>query len=139
MQNCALWKRFIMSAKTQADAKKWVQASVAIVCLIFAYVLISFFNQMGEWFELESHIKHFSLVAQGISVVLALAVFIVIIRHPVSSTFLAEVYEEAIKVVWPDKNETVKHTVGVMIAVTIVGFILGFFDFAAGYFLSLLN
>jgi preprotein translocase SecE subunit len=52
---------------------------------------------------------------------------------------LEEVFQEAVKVVWPDKNETVKHTVGIMIGVTIVGTLLAVFDLAATWLLSLVN
>jgi preprotein translocase SecE subunit len=59
--------------------------------------------------------------------------------NPKSSEFLSLVYQELVKVVWPDKNQTWKHTVVIMIAVTIMGFIFGFFDFGANFLLGLVN
>jgi preprotein translocase subunit SecE len=65
--------------------------------------------------------------------------FIYIVKNEKTSSFLEEVFQEAVKVVWPDKNETVKHTVGIMIGVTIVGTLLAVFDLAATWLLSLVN
>ena len=128
-----------MSLSAKDDGKKWIQTSVAICCLILVYCLIRFFGQMGEWFDLESKISQYLVISQVISVLISLGVFIYTMKNPVTSTFLKDVYQEAVKVVWPDKNETVKHTIGIMIGVTIVGFILGVFDFVATYLLGLIN
>ena len=59
-------------------------------------------------------------------------------KTPKIANFLADVYQEAIKVVWPDKNETVKHTIIIMIGVTIMGFVLGVFDVISTWLLSLI-
>tara|TARA_Y100001936_G_C15912679_1_gene579476 strand:+ start:278 stop:661 length:384 start_codon:yes stop_codon:yes gene_type:complete len=121
------------------NGKKWIQSSVAIACMLLGYVLISFFETLGDWFALESKVPNFIATAQILSVLIALGVFIYIMKNPKTSSFLKEVYQETVKVVWPDKSQTVRHTIGIMIGVTIVGFILGFFDFTATWFLSLIN
>ena len=128
-----------MSSNTKDDGKKWIQTSVTVTCLLLAYVLISFFTQMGEWFDLESKITQFNAISQIVSLLIALGVFVYIMKTPKTSDFLKEVYQEGVKVVWPDRSETVKHTVGIMIGVTIVGFILGFFDFVAGWLLNMVH
>lgn len=127
-----------MSLTNKDDGKKWIQTSVAITCMIVGYVLISFFATLGEWFELESKVSNFVAISQALSVLISIGVFAYIMRNPTTSTFLAEVYQEAVKVVWPDKNETVKHTIVIMIGVTIIGFLLGFFDLGASWLLSLI-
>lgn len=126
-------------AAVSESGKKWIQTSVAIVCMLVGYVLISFFETLGDWYELESKIPNFIASAQVLSVLISLGVFIYIMKNPKISSFLSEVYQETVKVVWPDKNQTVRHTIGIMIGVTIVGFILGFFDFTATWLLSLIN
>ncbi len=128
-----------MSLTVKDNGKKWIQSSVAALCAILVYVLISLFKQLGEWFELESKVSSYLMITQALSVLAALGVFIYIMKNQKTKTFLEEVYQEAIKVVWPDKNETVKHTVGIMIGVTIVGVLLAVFDLAATWLLSLLN
>jgi len=128
-----------MSSTMKDDGTKWIQTSVTVCCLLLSYILIRFFGQLGEWFDLESKITQYLIISQVVAVLFSLGVFIYVMKNPVISTFLKEVYQEAIKVVWPDKNETVKHTIGIMIGVTIVGFLLGLFDFVATWLLSLIH
>lgn len=127
-----------MSLSTD-NGKKWIQASVAILAMVTAYVMMSFFAQIGEWFELESKISNYSAIAQVLGGILGLSTFIYIMKNDKTSTFLNEVYSEVLKVVWPGKEDTNKQTIVIMIAVTIVGFILGFFDFSATWALSLVT
>lgn len=126
-------------AAVSESGKKWIQTSVAITCMLLGYILISFFETLGDWFELEAKVPNFTASSQVLAVLVALGVFIYIMKNPKISGFLTEVYQETVKVVWPNKNETVRHTIVIMIGVTIVGFILGFFDFTATWLLSLIN
>ncbi len=128
-----------MSVASQNDGKKWIQTSVAGACILLGYILISFFEKMGEWFTLEARIPYFFALSQVISVVVSVVVFGYIFKTPKISTFLQEVYNETVKVVWPDRQQTWRHTFVIMIAVTIMGFIFGFFDFGANYLLGLVN
>jgi len=127
-----------MNAVTN-NGRKWINACVAIVCMIFGYVVTKFFMQMGAWFDLESKLKFFEAYVKGFAVIASLGVFVYLIKNPKSSTFLNDVYSEMTKVAFPDKNQTVRHTIGIMIGVGIVGFILGFFDFSASYLLSIVQ
>jgi preprotein translocase subunit SecE len=128
-----------MSTAISDNGKKWIQASVAILCMITGYVLMSFFETLGDWFELEAKISSFNAIIQILSVDIAAVVFFYIMKNKKTSTHLSEVYQEAVKVVWPDKSATVRHTIGIMIGVTIVGFILGVFDIVSAWALSLIN
>lgn len=126
-------------ASKDQDGKKWIQSSLAILCIFVGIIVQSFFEQLGEWFDLEAKIGHFSVVSQVVAVVIAFATFLILLKNKTSSGFLTGVYEETLKVVFPDKNQTVRHTIGIMIGVGIVGFLLGMFDFGASYILSLLH
>lgn len=128
-----------MAVASQTEGKKWIQTSVALVCIVLGYILISFFEKLGEWFVLESKIPYYHAISQIISVITALVTYVVVMMNPKSSGFLNMVYQELMKVVWPDKNQTWKHTVVIMIAVTIMGFVFGFFDFGANFLLGLVN
>lgn len=128
-----------MAVASQDDGKKWIQASVAVTCILLGYVLKSFFEKMAEWFALETMIPYFFGVTQGLSVLIGLAVYFYVMRNPKSSDFLTNVYEEIMKVVWPDSTQTWRHTFVIMVAVTIMGFIFGFFDFGANFLLGLVN
>lgn len=129
-----------MSTATISDnGKKWIQASVAVICMVTGYVLMSFFETLGEWFELESKIANFNAVIQVLSVLIAGGVFFYIMKNKKTSTYLEEVWNEIVKVIWPDRSATGRHTIGIMIGVGIVGFILGIFDFVSAWALSLIN
>ncbi|MFY7992748.1 MAG: preprotein translocase subunit SecE [Bacteriovoracaceae bacterium] len=128
-----------MSVASQNDGKKWIQTSVALVCILLGYVLISFFEKLGEWFTLEARIPYFFAITQVLSVLIGVGVFGYLFKNPKTSLFLQEVYSETVKVVWPDKQQTWRHTFVIMIAVTIMGFVFGFFDFGANYLLGLVN
>lgn len=127
-----------MSLTHKEDGKKWIQTTVAITCMLGGYVLMSFFETLSEWFELEAKVSSYTAISQALSVLIALGVFAYVMKTPKIANFLSDVYQEAIKVIWPDKNETVKHTIIIMIGVTIMGFVLGLFDLIASWLLSLI-
>lgn len=128
-----------MAVASNEEGKKWIQASLALSCILLGYVLISFFEKLAEWFALETMIPYFFGITQAVSVVAAAGTYFYILRNPKTSEFLTNVYEEMMKVVWPDSQQTWRHTFVIMIAVTIMGFVFGFFDFGANYLLRLVN
>lgn len=133
------FKEINMSVASQNDGKKWIQTIVTVACILLGYILISFFEKIGEWFTLEARIPYYFAITQFASVVISFGVFGYIFKTPKTSIFLQEVYNEVVKVVWPDKQQTWRHTFVIMIAVTIMGFVFGFFDFGANFLLSLVN
>ena len=128
-----------MSVASENEGKKWIQASLAVACIFLGYVITAFFSWMSERFVLEAKIPYFSVMTQGLGVLVGLAAFLIILNNPKSSTFLADVYKELLKVVWPDKNQTWKYTIVIMILVTIMGFVFGLFDLGANFLLGLIN
>jgi preprotein translocase subunit SecE len=128
-----------MAVASNDEGKKWIQASVAVSCILLGYVLISFFEKMADWFTLETKIPHYYVITQGLSVLIGAATYFGIMRNPKSSDFLSNVYQEVMKVVWPDRHQTWRHTFVIMVAVTIMGFVFGFFDFGANFLLGLVN
>lgn len=128
-----------MSMTSTNEGKKWIQATLALSCIFLGYIVVSFFEKMAEWFVLESKIPYFYAITQALGVVVGLTTYIAILRNPKSSSFLDDVFQELIKVVWPDRNQTWKYTVLIMIGVTIMGFVFGFFDFGANFLLGLVN
>lgn len=128
-----------MAVASNDEGKKWIQATVAVVFILVGYVLINAFEKLAEWFALESMVPYYFALTQVVSVVAALVGYITVMKNPKSSEFLTNVYQEVMKVVWPDSQQTWRHTFVILIAVTIFGFIFGFFDFGANYLLSLVN
>lgn len=128
-----------MAVASNDEGKKVIQATVAVVCILVGYVLISFFEKLAEWFALETMVPYFFAITQVLSVLIGVVVFFYVMKNPKSSDFLTNVYQEIMKVVWPDSQQTWRHTFVILIAVTIFGFIFGFFDFGANYLLGLVN
>ena len=128
-----------MSVASNDEGKKWIQTTVAITCILEVYVFINFFEKLSEWFALETMVPYYFGLTQVVSVLLGLATYIIVFKNPKSSEFLTNVYQEVLKVVWPDKQQTWRHTFVIMIAVTIMGFVFGFFDFGANFLLGLVN
>lgn len=120
-----------MAVATKNDGKKWIQTSVAVVCIILGYICLSFFETLSEWFDLEAIIPSFEWVSQALAIVIGLTSFLVIINRADTATFLKEVYSETDKVVWPDKDQTFRMTMGIMIGVSIAGGIFWIFDLLA--------
>ena len=128
-----------MAVASHDEGKKWIQASVAVVCILAGWVLINFFEKLAEWFALETMVPYFFAITQVLSVLIALGTYVYIMKNPKTSDFLANVYQEVLKVVWPDRQQTWRHTFVIMVAVTIFGFIFGCFDFGANFLLGLVN
>jgi preprotein translocase subunit SecE len=128
-----------MAVASNDEGKKVIQTTVAVVCGLACYVLISFFEKMAEWFQLETIVPYYFGVTQALSVLIAVGAFTYILKNQKSVEFLTNVYQEVMKVVWPDSQQTWRHTFVILIAVTIFGFVFGFFDFGANYLLGLVN
>ena len=128
-----------MSVASNDEGKKWIQTTVAVTCIMLVYVLISFFEKLAEWFALETMVPYYFGITQFVSVIIGLVAYIMVFKNSKSSEFLTNVYQEVVKVVWPDKQQTWRHTIVIMIAVTIMGFVFGFFDFGANFLLGLVN
>lgn len=128
-----------MAVASKDEGKKWIQAAVAGSCILVGYILISFFEKLADWFALETMIPYFFGITQVLSVLIAIVAYVVVMKNPKSSEFLDNVYQEVLKVVWPDRQQTWRHTFVIMVAVTIFGFVFGFFDFGANFLLGLIN
>lgn len=128
-----------MAVASDNEGKKVIQATLAVVCILVGYILVSFFEKLAEWFTLETMVPGYFVITQALSVLVAAGAYFYIMTNSKTSDFLTNVYQEVMKVVWPDSQQTWRHTVVIMIAVTIMGFIFGFFDFAANFLLNLVN
>jgi preprotein translocase subunit SecE len=118
-----------MSIIKSEDSRKWITAITVIAAVLAGFVVYKFANQMGDWFDLETKISNYSIVAQGLGFIAGLGTFIYILKNSETSTYLQEVYNELLKVVWPSKDATVKMTIGIAIALVIVSAIFTTVDF----------
>jgi preprotein translocase subunit SecE len=111
------------------DSKRWINSFLAIISILIGMVSISFFEQLGEWFDLEAKTQYFQGIVQVFGVILGLLFFMFCSVNKKTTEHLNEVYGELVKVVWPDKDTVVKLTIGVVIGVSIISSIFVLTDF----------
>lgn len=121
---------------SQQDGKKWIQASVVLFGALMAYVCLAFIEQVNGLWDLEAKVGNFSIFSNVIAFAVGLLTFVIIMKNEKSSTFLEEVYAEFIKVVFPETDSTWRQTFGIMVGVSIVGFLLWLVDIGSGWTLS---
>lgn len=127
-----------MSIIKAEDSRKWINSFVAIISILAGFCTISFLNQMSEWFDLEAKVNHFLMVSQGVGILTGLITFIAIVKNKGASSHMQEVYDELVKVVWPDCDSVIKVTIGIIIGVSIVSSILVGIDFSFQKILELI-
>ena len=120
------------------DSKRWINSFLAVISILIGMISISFFEQLGEWFELEAKLQYFQIVIQVFGVALGLLFFVLCSTNKTASEHLNEVYSELSKVVWPSKDVVVKMTIGVVIGVSIISSIFVLTDFLFQKILDLL-
>ncbi len=127
----------LMSALKAEDSKKWIRSFVAIVAAVSGYLIIQFIGQLGEWFDLEAKVSNYILVSQGLGILTGLGVFLFTINHKAAAVHMQQVYEELVKVIWPENNSVLKSTVGITIGLAIIGGVFVAVDFAFSKLLEL--
>ena len=125
-----------MSILKSDDRKKWTSTFVMLCSALIGYTLIRFMFQLGEWFDLESQVKYYLGISQVSGLIAGIIAFAAIMKNKVAYAYLDEVFEELVKVVWPEKDTVVKLTVGIVIAIAIVSAILLLIDWMARGLLS---
>jgi preprotein translocase subunit SecE len=127
-----------MASIKPMDGKKWINAFVAILAFVVGYVLLKFVDQLSEWFDLEARIPYFLAVKQVFVVAAGFAAFFVVQKSSNAVTLLSDVYAELTKVVWPSKDDVLKLTVGIVVALSLVSLLFVAVDFGLQKLLSLL-
>jgi preprotein translocase subunit SecE len=125
-----------MSIIKSEDSSKWINALVAIAALLAGFIVTKFVDQMGAWFDLEAKISSFSVLSQGLGVLAGVLVFVIVLKNSKTSSYLQDVYNELLKVVWPTKDATLKMTMGLVVALVVVAGIFVFVDFVFKKILS---
>ena len=127
-----------MPALKEANSKKCINALLAVGALILANILIRLFYQISEWSDLEAKVENFRLLAQFVGIAAGVLAFTVALNNRRTYQYLEEVYGELTKVVWPDKDSTLKLTVSIVIGIAISAVFLGLADFGIKELLQLL-
>jgi preprotein translocase subunit SecE len=117
-----------MSLLTQENSNKWIKSFFFICAALLGFVTYRFLLQLSDWFDLEAKIQSFIFVAQGTGLVVAIGAFAGLLFNKKTEQYVNEVYNELLKVVWPDSDSVVKLTFGIFVGLFIVSGILIAFD-----------
>ena len=128
--------RGVLMSVNQDSGRKWIQASVVLFGALMAYVSLAFIEQINGLWDLEAKVSNFSIMSNVIAFAVGLLTFVIIMKNEKASTFLDEVYVEFRKVVFPETDSTWRQTFGIMVGLSIVGFILWLVDIGSGWTLS---
>ena len=118
-----------MSIIKSEDSNKWINALVILFSAVVGFLTKKFMDQLSIWFDLETKISNIAYVSQAMGIVIAIALFVYIVKSAKTSSYLNEVYEELVRVVWPTKDATMKITIGLVVALVIVAGIFVSIDF----------
>lgn len=118
-----------MSLIKREDATKWINAFIALGAILVGFVMIKFMNQLSDWFDLEAKWKFYLAFTQAMGVISGLAAFLFAKKHKTTSSYLDEVYNELVKIVWPDGESTTKVTIGILVGLIVISGIMVFVDF----------
>lgn len=118
-----------MSIIKSEDSNKWINALVILFSAVVGFLTKRFIDQLAVWFDLETKVSNIAYVSQVLGVVVAISLFAYIVKSAKTSSYLNEVYDELVRVVWPTKDATMKITIGLVVALVIVAGIFVSVDF----------
>ena len=112
-----------------STGKKWINSFVAVISILVGMIAISFIEQLSDWFDLEAKVQYFEMVRQFLGVLIGLITYVSVMKNAKAVGHLTEVYDELVKVVWPEKDLVLKLTVGIVISVSIISSMFVLTDF----------
>ena len=118
-----------MSVIKSEDSAKWINAFVAFCSVVAGFLATRFSEQIGIWFDFESKIPNFYILNQALGFIVGASLFIYLLKFSKAHSYLKDVFNELLKVIWPSHDTTAKMTIGLGIALVIVASIFVSIDF----------
>ena len=122
------------------DNRKIILSSYLATSFLTWFLTRSFFTWLSSKVYEIRRLSGFKYWLEALPVLAAVAVFVVLLRHPKVNAFLDEVVAELKKVTWPSKDDVVKSTWVVLVCIFFISLILAGFDViwgkVIGYLLS---
>ncbi len=110
------------------NQQKWVNLSFVAASLLLAYVVFMLAVKFSVVLDFDGRVRSLDKILMGASAAIGLGMFIGLLKSSVANSFMSETVAEVAKVTWPTKDETLKATIAVLIAVTIAGVVLWMVD-----------
>jgi len=106
------------------NQQKWVNLSYVAASLLLAYVLYVMATKFSVIFDVEGRVRSLDKILMVSTVVVGILFFVGLSKSTRTNNFMNETVSEVAKVTWPDRDETLKATFAVLVAVTIAGILL---------------
>jgi len=116
--------------------QKWVNLSYIAAAALIAFILFVAANKLSVLMDFDGRIRSLDKIIMGASALVGLGIFLGFSKSSLVNNFMNEVVSEFGKVTWPTRDETLKATIAVLIAVTIAGVVLWLVDSLWIYLLS---
>ncbi len=114
------------------DNRKLILAFYMVCSAVLWFLSRSFIEWTYHTFYAIRRYAAVGVLREMLPVVLGIALFTILLRHPRANTVMDEVVSELRKVTWPSKDDVMKSTTVVLICILIASFILAGFDLLWG-------
>ena len=114
------------------DTRKIILSSYLASAMVVWFLLRSAVAYLHLTFYQVRRLPGIDVIREGVPVLVAAIVFLVLYKNAKANTVLDEVVSELRKVTWPKKDDVVKSTTVVLICIAIASFILAGFDLMWG-------
>jgi preprotein translocase SecE subunit len=125
--------------QTQESKKNFKQFLIFFSSIISYFVVYFFFTTFENIFDLTSQIPHLQEMKIAVAFIISFGLFIFFFRNTFVQKKLSSWIEEYGKIVFPSPTEAFKQSIIILIAVIIIGFLLGLFDFLSQKILSFIK
>lgn len=125
--------------QTQESKKNFKQFLIFFSSIITYFIVYFFFTTFENIFDLGSQVPYLQEIKVATAAIIALGLFIFLFRNSFVQQKLSSWIEEYGKIVFSSPKESFKQSIIILIAVVIVGFLLGLFDFLSQKILSFIK
>ena len=109
-------------------AAKWINTILFLLCVLVGFLFNMLLIKLGTWLEFEVKIPQYKYVQLFVSIIVVFGTLFYVKSRSDLMAFFYETFDEMTKVVFPGKNQSFRLSIFIIIAVTIIGFILTIFD-----------
>ena len=120
-------------------ASKWINTILFLASALVGFLFNMLLIKLGTWFEFEAKIPQYKYIQLLASIIVVFGTLFYVKSRTDLMTFFYETYDEMTKVVFPDKNQSFRLSIIVIIAITIIGFILTTFDWVARFVIGMIG
>lgn len=108
--------------------QKWVNLSFLAGAGLIGFVVFLLASRAAAALDFDGRFGHLESSIKIGAVVVGALCFLLLYRSKSATLYMDEVFIELNKVTWPQREETTKGTIAVLIAVTVMGFMFGLVD-----------